>query len=142
MGNCTVLQVDYGYSNGFIGPISELLEIAQEEILGLGRLSGMGAVKKIVETEGQARRIVEEAKVKAKDIVSRAHGEADRVREEALTRVQMQREEMLKEARVKAEEEARQSDLETEKLLDNYRRQSEERKAEAVIKAVELVLGA
>ncbi len=104
-------------------------------------MSGMDAVKKIVQTEGQARRIVEEAKAKAEQIVLRAHEVANRIRQEAISQAQRQREEILKAAKEKAESEALRSDIETEQILENYRKLSEERKAAAVNKAVELVLG-
>ncbi len=105
-------------------------------------MSGMDAVKKIVQTEGQARRIVEDAKTKAQQIISQSHEEADRIRQEEVNQAQRQKEEILKAAKEKAEAEARQSDIETEQLLENYRKLSEERKAAAVNKAVELILGA
>ena len=105
-------------------------------------MSGMDAVKKIVQTEGQARSIVKEAKAKAEQIISQAHKEADRIRQEAISQAQQQRDEILKAAKEKAEAEARQSDIETEQILENYRKLSEERKAAAVNKAVELVLSA
>ena len=68
-------------------------------------MSGIDAVKNIVETEGQARRIVDEAAAKAQRIVSEAREQA-------------------------------------EQILDTYKRLSEERKAAAISKAVELILNA
>ncbi len=102
----------------------------------------MDAVRKIVETEGQARKIVEEAKTRALEIISRAREDADRVIQEATAQAQQRKEEILMAAKQKAEVEARQSDLETEQLLGTFRKLSEERKDAAVSKAVELVLGA
>ena len=104
-------------------------------------MSGIDAVKKIVQTEGQARRIVEEAKAKGQEITSRAREDADRIRQEAIAQAQQQKELILKAAREKAEAEARQSDLETERILESNSKLSEERKASAVDKAVELILG-
>ena len=103
-------------------------------------MSGLEAVKKIVETEGQARRIVEEAKAKSLQIIARARDEAEMMRQESISSAQQRREQILKDARQHAEEEAHQSDLETEKLLSDYRRLSQQRKDDAVAKAVELVL--
>lgn len=105
-------------------------------------MSGIEAVKKIVEIEGQARRIVDEAATRGKTITSEVREQAERIRQEAIVRAQQQREEILREAKEKAEAEARQSDEETEHLLDTYRKLSEERKAAAVSKAVELILNA
>jgi ATP synthase H subunit len=105
-------------------------------------LSGIDAVRKIVETEGQARRIVDESKTRAQQIISKAHQEAELLREEALSSAQKQREEILGQAREKAEAEARQSDIETEQLVASYRKLAEARKDDAADKAVELVLGA
>jgi vacuolar-type H+-ATPase subunit H len=105
-------------------------------------LSGIDAVKKIVETEGQARRIVDEAATRGQKITSEAREQAERIRQEAIARAQQQREEILSEAKDRAEGEALQSDEETEHLLDTYRKLSEERKAAAVNKAVELILNA
>ncbi len=104
-------------------------------------MSGIDAVKKIVETEGQARRLVEEAKAKALEIISGARENADKIRQEAIAQAQGQRELILNAAREKAEDEARLSDLETERILQNYRKLSGERKASAADKAVELILG-
>ncbi len=104
-------------------------------------MSGIDAVKKIVQTEGQAKRIVEEAKTKAQEIISRAREDADKIRQEAIAQAQRQKELILKAAREKAEAEALQSDLETERILDSYRKLSDERKGSAVDKAVELILG-
>ena len=105
-------------------------------------MSGIDEVKKIVETEGQARRIVDEAKAKAQQMISKAQEEAEMMRQEAVSSAQQQREEILRLARDKAEAEARQSDVETEQLLANYRKLATERKADAVSKAVDLILSA
>jgi len=105
-------------------------------------LSGIDAVKKIVETEAQARRIVDEASAKAKQIISESREQAERIRQEATARAQQQREEMHSGAKSKAEAEALQSDKETEQILNSYRKLSEERKTTAVSKAVELILNA
>ena len=104
-------------------------------------MSGLDAVKKIVETEGQARRLVEEAKAKAQEIISRAREVADKIRQETIAQAQVQRESLLNAAREKAEAEARQSDLETERVLQSYRELSGERKTSAADKAVDLILG-
>jgi V/A-type H+/Na+-transporting ATPase subunit G/H len=105
-------------------------------------LSGLDAVKKIVETEAQARRSVDEAKTKAQQIIARAHEEAEMLRKEAVSSAQAQREELLRAAREKAEADAKQSDVETEQLLKNYQKLAQSRSASAVDKAVELILTA
>ncbi len=104
-------------------------------------MSGIDAVKKIVETEGQARRLVEEAKARAQEIISGAQENADKIRQEAIAQAQRQRELILNAAKEKAEDEGRLSDLETERILQNYRKLSGERKASAADKALELILG-
>ena len=103
-------------------------------------MSGIDAVKKIVETEGQARRIVDEEAVRAQNVISETREQAERIRQEAIARAQQKRDEILREAKEKAEAEARQSDHETAQILDTYRKLSEERKAAAVSKAVALIL--
>jgi ATP synthase H subunit len=105
-------------------------------------LSGIEAVKKIVGTEGQARRIVDEATARAQQIISEAREQAERIRQDAIARARQRREEILHEAGEKAEAEARQSDEETEQILNTYRKLSEERKAAAISKAMELILNA
>jgi len=63
------------------------------------------------------------------------------LRQESISSVQKQREEILRQAKEKAEAEARQSDVETEQLLENYRKLAEARTDDAVSKALELILG-
>ena len=103
-------------------------------------MSGLEAVKKIVETEGQARKNVEEAKSRAQQIIAKAHEEAEMIRNESVSSANQKRDGILKIAREKAEAEARQSDVETDKLLQSYQELSGKRKSDAVSKAVELIL--
>ena len=105
-------------------------------------LSGIDAVRKIVETEAQARAIVEEARKSGEKIIAEARQQAERSKQEARSRAERERQEILSQARVTAEAEARKSDLETEQLLQRYRQLADERKDIAVRKAVELILGA
>ena len=126
----------------FIVRILKLSEIANGALWEINFLSGMDAVKKIVETEAQARRVVEEAKTRAQQIISGAREDADKIRRGAIAQAQAQREVIVKAASESAEAEARQSDLETERRLESYRRLSDERKSSAVDKAVELILNA
>ncbi len=105
-------------------------------------MSGIDAVKKIVETEGQARKIVEDSKARAQQIISQAHHEAGLLIQEAVSSAQKQREQILLEAKQRADAEARQSDIETQQQLENYRRLAESRKDDAANKAVELILNA
>ncbi len=104
-------------------------------------MSGIEAVRRIVETEAQAKRIIEEAKSKAQEILERAAVEAQNVRQAAVSRAEQQRAQMLKETREKAEADARSSDMETNSLLENYKKLFEDRRDVAVKKAVELILG-
>jgi len=105
-------------------------------------LSGIDAVRKIVETEAQARAIVEEAKRSAENIIAEARQQAERLKQEARSRAEKEREEILSQGRVGAEAEARKSDLDTEQVLQLYRQRAEERKDIAVRKAMDLILGA
>ena len=93
-----------------------------------------------METEGHARKTVDEAKVRAQQIISLAHQESEMLRQEAVSSANKQREEILSQAREKAESEARQSDAETQRLLSNYAKLAETRKTDAADKAVELIL--
>ena len=86
--------------------------------------------------------MVDESKARAQQIISKAHQEADLLRQEATSSAQKQREEILRDAREKAESEARQSDVETQQLLANYRKLAEARKDDAANEAVDLVLNA
>lgn len=105
-------------------------------------MSGIEAVRKIVETETQARKIVEDASKQAQQILSDARQQADKIRHEARARAEREAGEILSQARSAAESEARKSDLDTEQLLEQYKRMAEERKDVAIQKAVELILGA
>ena len=105
-------------------------------------MSGLDAVKKIVGTEAEARRIVDEAKARAQEIIAWAHDEAKMLIGEAVSSAQKQREEVLRLAREKAEADARQSDVETEQLLKNYQKLADARSSGAVEKAVDLILNA
>ena len=105
-------------------------------------MSGIDAVKKIVETETQARRLVDDASAGTQKIISETREQGERIRAEAVGSAEGRREEILREAKAKAEAEARQSDQETEQILETYRKLSDERKAAAVSKAVELILNA
>lgn len=93
-----------------------------------------------METEGQARKTVDEAKVRAQQIIAQAHQESETLRQEAVSSANRQREEILRQAREKAEAEARQSDAETQQLLSNYAKLAESRKTDAANRAVELIL--
>ena len=105
-------------------------------------MSGIDAVRKIVETESQARRIIDEAKIRGEQIIGKARQEAEMMRGEAVSSAQKQREEILRVAREKAEAEAQRSDVETQLLLENYRKLAMARKDDAVDKAIELILNA
>jgi ATP synthase H subunit len=105
-------------------------------------LSGVEAVRKIVDTESQARQIVDEATRKSQDIINDARQEADRIKTQAGENANREREKVLARAREEAENEARKSDIDTDEMLDHYRRLAEDRKEQAVQKAVELILGA
>ena len=104
-------------------------------------MSGIEAVKRIVETEGQAKRIVEEAQLIAEEILARASEEAQKVRQTSAAEAEQRKVQMLRETREKAEADARSSDVETDSLLENYKKLFEDRKDVAAKKAVELVLG-
>jgi vacuolar-type H+-ATPase subunit H len=103
-------------------------------------LSGIEAVKRIVETEAKARTIVEESRVRAQQILSQASQETENVRQHVLSSAKARREEILQTGREHAESEAGKSDAETTQQLEGYRKAFEGRKELAVKKAVELVL--
>jgi len=90
-------------------------------------LSGIEAVRKIVETEGQAKRIVEEAQSRAEEILARASEEAQKVRQTSTAEAEQRKVQMLRETRDKAEADARSSDVETDSLLGNYKKLFENR---------------
>ncbi len=104
-------------------------------------MSGIEAVRKIVETEGQAKQIVEEAKSRAEEILARASEEAQRIRQTSTAKAEQRKVQMLRETREKAEADARSSDEETDSQLENYKKLFENRKGVAAKKAVELILG-
>ena len=105
-------------------------------------MSGIEAVRKIVETEGQARKMIEEGKIRAEQLIVKARQEGELLRQEAVSSAQKQREEILRTAKEKAQSDAARSDIETQQLLDNYRKLAASRKGDAVDKAVELILTA
>jgi vacuolar-type H+-ATPase subunit H len=104
-------------------------------------LSGIEAVRKIVETEAQAKQIVEEAKSRAQEILAHASEEAQKVWQISTTEAEQRKVQMLRETRDKAEADARSSDVETDSLLESYKKLFENRKGAATTKAVELILG-
>ena len=104
-------------------------------------MSGIEAVRKIVETEGQAKRIVDEAQLRAEEILVRASEEAQKFRQTSTDEAEERKVQMLRETREKAEADARSSDVETDSLLENYKKLFEDGKEVATKKAVELVLG-
>jgi V/A-type H+-transporting ATPase subunit G/H len=104
-------------------------------------LSGIEAVRRIVETEAQAKRIIEDAKSRAQEILDNASSEAQRLRQTAISNADQKKAQLLKEAREKAEGDARSSDEETNSLLENYKKLSDNKKEVAVKNAVELILG-
>ena len=104
-------------------------------------MSGIEAVRRIVETEAQAKRILEEAKSKTQETLERAAVEAQNVRQAAISHAEQQKAQILKDTRERAETDARSSDMETNSLLENYKKLFEERREVAVKKAVDLILG-
>ena len=104
-------------------------------------MSGIEAVRKIVETEAQAKQIVEDAKSKAVEILARASQEAQNVRHTSTAEAEQRKAQMLRKTREKAEADARNSDVETDTLLETYKKLFEDRKDVAAKKAVELVQG-
>jgi vacuolar-type H+-ATPase subunit H len=134
-------MVDFVRPHSFIGRVAKNAQNSEASEKNI-QLSGLDAVKKIVGTEAQARRMVDEAKARAQQIIARAHEEGEMLRKEAVSSAQAQREDLLSKARERAESDARQSDVETEQLLRNYQKLAEARSASAVDKAVELILNA
>jgi len=103
-------------------------------------MSGIDAVKRIVETETQARKIVEDAKIQSQSILSRASQESEQARQEILANARTQKEEFLNQARTEAESEAAKSDVDTDQLLANYQKMYQNKRDVAVDKAVQLIL--
>ena len=103
-------------------------------------MSGIDAVKRIVETEAKARKIVEESKARAQDILQTASKDVEAARTSIFEQVQRQRDEILSKAKVEAEAEAGRSDVDTDQMLASYQKSFQSRKDEAVEKAVQLIL--
>jgi len=103
-------------------------------------LSGIDAVKRIVETEAKARKVVEDAKTRAQDILQKASRDLEAARQLILDQAQSQREDILSKAKEEAESEAGRSDADTDQMLANYQKAFQSRKNEAVDKAVQLIL--
>ncbi len=104
-------------------------------------MSGIEAVKKIVETEAQAKRTIEEAKTRAQEIIDNAKELAQKARKDAITEAERKKSQMLEATREKAEADAKNSDVETDTLLAKYQKLFQDRKEVAVKKAVEVILG-
>ncbi len=103
-------------------------------------MSGIDAVKRIVETEAKARKIVEDSKTRAQDILQKASKDIEAARAAILEQAQRQRDEILSKAKVEAEADAGRSDVDTDQMLANYQKAFQSRKDEAVEKAVQLIL--
>jgi len=103
-------------------------------------LSGIDAVKRIVETEAKARKIVEDSKTKAQDILQKASKDIEAARAAILEQAQRQRDEILSKAKVEAEADAGRSDVDTDQMLANYEKAFRSRKDDAVEKTVQLTL--
>jgi vacuolar-type H+-ATPase subunit H len=104
-------------------------------------LSGIEAVRKIVETEAQAKRIVEEAGTRAREILENASEEGQRVRQTAISQAEKRKAQLLVETRDQAETDAKNSDMETDSQLESFEKLFRSRKDAAVKKAVDLILG-
>ncbi len=103
-------------------------------------MSGIDAVKRIVETEAKARKIVEDSKTKAQDILQKASKDIEAARAAILEQAQRQRDEILSKAKVEAEADAGRSDVDTDQMLANYEKAFRSRKDDAVEKTVQLTL--
>jgi len=66
---------------------------------------------------------------------------ARKVRQASTAEAERRKVQMLRETREKAEADARSSDVETESLLENYKKLFENKKDAATKKAVDLILG-
>ena len=104
-------------------------------------MSGIEAVRKIVETEAQAKRIVEDARTRARDILESASEESERARRAAIAQAEKRKAQLLIETRDQAETDAKNSDLETDSQLESFEKLFRSRKDAAVKKAVDLILG-
>ncbi len=107
---------------------------------GIISLSGIDAVKRIVETEAKARKIVEDSKARAQDILQKASKDIEAARAAILEQAQRQRDEILSKAKVEAEADAGRSDVDTDQMLANYEKAFRSRKDDAVEKTVQLTL--
>ena len=103
-------------------------------------MSGIDAVKRIVETEAQARNIVENAKDMSQDILTGASKDAETAKQEVLAQARKERDDILSRARMEAEAEAAKSDTDTDRLLETYQKVFQSRKDAAVERALELIL--
>jgi len=103
-------------------------------------LSGIDAVKRIVETEAKARKIVEDAKTRAQEVLQKAARDVEAARQAILDQAQRQRDEVLSRAKIEAEAEAGKSDSDTEQTLAGYQKAFQARKDEAVDRAVQLIV--
>jgi vacuolar-type H+-ATPase subunit H len=103
-------------------------------------LSGIDAVKRIVETEAKARKIVEDSKVRAQDVLQKASKDIEAARGAILEQAQRQREEILSQAKVEAEADAGRLDVDTDQTLANYQKAFQGRRDDAVEKTVQLIL--
>jgi len=104
-------------------------------------LSGIEAVRKIVETEAQAKRIIEDAKKKAKEVLESASEDGQKLRQTAISQAERRKAQLLVETRDQAETDAKNSDMETDSQLESFEKLFSSRKDAAVRKAVDLILG-
>jgi V/A-type H+/Na+-transporting ATPase subunit G/H len=104
-------------------------------------LSGIEAVRKIVETEAQAKRIIEDARKKAKEVLENASEDGQKLRQTAISQAERRKAQLLVETRDQAETDAKNSDMETDSQLESFEKLFSSRKDAAVKKAVDLILG-
>jgi vacuolar-type H+-ATPase subunit H len=104
-------------------------------------LSGIEAVRKIVETEAQAKRIIEDARKKAKEVLENASEDGQKLRQTAISQAERRKAQFLVETRDQAETDAKNSDMETDSQLESFEKLFSSRKDAAVKKAVDLILG-
>jgi vacuolar-type H+-ATPase subunit H len=103
-------------------------------------MSGLETVKIIVETEKEAAKILELAKVKASDITKQVGATIEKQREEVLRSAKEEASGMLRRAEADGKVEAQQLEQQSEGQIQEIVRKATSRKDSAVTKMLEIFL--
>jgi len=104
-------------------------------------LSGVEAVKRIVETEREAESIIEEAREKSREIRIKTEKEKDEVKKKVAGELKRERERIFKDVEDEAKKECQEIRTQTEKQLKTFQDRFLKNKDKAVDAVLSSILG-